>query len=69
MKEKVVVAAVQVIVYFLIINKLREQDISSSVYFPETLPAKMTLVLSRTRKNLINYEQIMFFYSEDKLDR
>lgn len=45
MKEKVAVATVQDKAYFLIVNKLREQDIPFISLVPgESVPAKMTLV-------------------------
>ena len=70
MKEKVAVATVQGKAYFLIVNKLREQDIPFISLVPgESVPAKITLVLTTEQeKHLINHEKILIFQSEDELD-
>ena len=47
MKEKVAVATVQGKTYFLIVNKLREQDIPFVSLIPgESVPAKIKVVLT-----------------------
>jgi len=70
MKEKVAVATVQGKAYFLIVNKLREQNIPFISLVPgQSVPAKMTLVITTEQeKHLVNHEKILVFHSEDELD-
>ena len=67
MKEKVAVATVQGKAYFLIVNKLREQNIPFISLVPgESVPAKITLVITTEQeKHLINHEKILVFHSEE----
>ncbi len=71
MKEKVAVATVQGKTYFLLVNKLREQNIPFISLVPgESVPAKITLVVTTEQeKHLINHENILVFRSEEELDR
>jgi hypothetical protein len=70
MKEKVAVVTVQGKTYFLIVNKLRENDISFVSLIPgESVPANIKLVLTTEReKLLVTHEKILVFYSEHGLD-
>jgi hypothetical protein len=70
MKGKVAVATVQGKVYFLIVNKLQEQNISFTSLLPgQLVSAKMTLVVTTEQeKHLINHEKILVFQGEEKLD-
>jgi hypothetical protein len=70
MKEKVAVVTVQGKTYFLIINKLRENDIPFVSLIPgESVPANIKLVLTTEQeKLLVNHEKILVFHSEHELD-
>jgi hypothetical protein len=70
MKEKVAVVTVQGKTYFLIVNKLRENDISFVSLIPgESVPANIKLVITTEReKLLVNHEKILVFHSEHELD-
>jgi|WetSurMetagenome_2_1015567.scaffolds.fasta_scaffold49712_2 hypothetical protein len=70
MKEKVAVATVQGKAYFLIVNQLKEQEISFISLVPgQSVPAKIKLVITtKQEKHLINHEKILVFHSEDELD-
>ncbi len=70
MKEKVAVATVQGKAYFLIVNKLKEQDIPFISLVPgESVPAKIMLVITTEQeKHLITHEKILVFHSEDELE-
>jgi len=71
MKEKVAVATVQGKPYYLIVNKLREQNIPFiSLITEESVSAKIQLVITTERgKSLVNHEKILVFHSEEDLDR
>jgi transcriptional accessory protein Tex/SPT6 len=71
MNEKVAVATVQGKPYYLIVNKLREQDIPFISLIPEkSVSAKIQLVITTEReKSLVNHEKILVFHSEEDLDR
>ncbi|MCL5949018.1 MAG: hypothetical protein M1490_00895 [Candidatus Bathyarchaeota archaeon] len=70
MKEKVAVATVQGKAYFLLVNKLREQNIPFISLVPrESVPAKITLVITTEQeKHQVNHEKILVFHGEDELD-
>jgi hypothetical protein len=70
MKEKVAVATVQGKPYFLIVNKLREQDIPFISLVPgDSVPPKIMMVITTEQeKNLVNHEKILVFQGEEKLD-
>ena len=70
MKEKVAVATVQGKPYFLIVNKLKEQDIPFISLIPgQPVPAKLKLVITtEEEKHLVNHEKILVFHGEDELD-
>jgi len=70
MKEKVAVATVQGKLYYLIVNKLSEQDIPFISLVPgESVPDKIQLVISTEQeKNLVKHEKILVFQSEVELD-
>jgi hypothetical protein len=70
MKEKVAVATVQGKIYFLIVNRLKEQNIPFISLVPgESIPAKITLVITTEQeKNLVNHEKILVFQCEDGLE-
>ena len=65
------VATVQGKPYYLIVNKLREQDIPFISLIPEeSVSAKIQLVITTEReKSLVNHEKILVFHSEEDLDR
>ena len=69
MKEKVAVATVQGKTYFLIVNKLKEQNIPFVSLIPgEPVPAKIKVVITTEQeKHLVNHEKILFFRSKMKL--
>ena len=69
MKEKVAVATVQGKPYYIIVNKLREQDIPFLSLVPgESVPAKIQLVITTEQeKNLVNHEKTLVFQSEAEL--
>jgi len=71
MEEKVAVATVQGKPYYLIVNKLREQDIPFISLIPEeSVSAKIQLVITTEReKNLVNHAKILVFHREEELDR
>ena len=70
MKEKVAVATVQGKAYFLIVNKLKEQNIPFISLVPgQSVPAKITLVITtQQEKNLVNHERTLIFHGEDELE-
>jgi len=70
MKEKVAVATVQGKVYFLIVNKLNEKNISFISLLPgQSVPAKLKLVITTPEEKHLGYhEKIFIFQGEDKLD-
>jgi transcriptional accessory protein Tex/SPT6 len=70
MKERVAIATVQGKAYFLIVNKLREQNISFISLTPgEPVPPKVRLVITTEQeKSLVKHEKILVFHSEDELD-
>ena len=71
MKEKVAVATVQGKPYFLIVNKLREQDIPFVSLVPgESVPPQIMLVITTEQeKHLVNHGKILVFQGEENLDR
>ena len=70
MKEKVAVATIQGKPYFLIVNKLKENDISFISLLPgQPIPTELKLVVTTPEeKHLVNHEKILVFQGEDKLD-
>ena len=70
MIEKVAVATVQGKTYFLIVNKLREQNIPFISLVPgESVPPKiMVVITSDQEKHLINYQKILVLGGEEELD-
>lgn len=70
MKERVAIATVQGKAYFLIVNKLREQNISFISLTPdEPVPPKVRLVITTEQeKSLVKHEKILVFHDEDELD-
>jgi hypothetical protein len=66
MKEKVAVATVQGKAYFLIVNKLKEQNIPFISLVPgESVPAKITMVITTEQEtHLVNHEKILIFTAE-----
>ncbi len=70
MKEKVAVATVQGKAYFLIVNKLQEQNIPFISLVPgESVPAKIMLVITTEQeKDLMVHKRILVFKGEDALD-
>ncbi len=70
MKEKVAVATIQGKPYFLIVNKLKENDISFISLLPgQPVPTELKLVVTTPEeKHLVNHEKILVFQGEDKLD-
>jgi len=69
-KEKVAVATVEGKVYFLIVNELREQNISFISLVPgEPVPAEVKVVITTEKeKHLVKHEKILIFTSENELD-
>ncbi len=70
MKEKVAVATVKGKAYFLIVNELREQNISFISLVPgEPVPAEVKVVITTEKeKHLVKHEKILIFTSENELD-
>ncbi len=70
MIEKVAVATVQGKTYFLIVNKLREQNIPFISLLPgESVPPKIVVVItSEQEKHLINHQKILVLANEWELD-
>ncbi|MCX6643831.1 MAG: hypothetical protein NT043_01305 [Candidatus Bathyarchaeota archaeon] len=70
MKEKVAVATVEGKAYFLIVNELREQNISFISLVPgEPVPAEVKVVITTEKeKHLVKHEKILIFTSENELD-
>ncbi len=70
MKEKVAVATVQGKAYYLIVNKLREQNIPFISLVPgQPVPAKIALVITTEQeKHLVGHEKSLVFQSEEELD-
>jgi transcriptional accessory protein Tex/SPT6 len=70
MKEKVAVATVQGKPYYLIVNKLRKEDIPFISLVPgESVPAKIQLVITTEQeKSLVNHEKILILHGEEELD-
>lgn len=71
MKEKVAVATVKGKAYFLIIRKLKEQNIPFISLVPgESVPVKIMIVITTEQeKHLINHHKILVFQGENELDR
>jgi len=69
-KEKVAVATVEGKAYFLIVNELREQNISFISLVPgEPVPAEVKVVITTEKeKHLVKHEKILIFTSENELD-
>ena len=63
MKEKVAVATVEGKAYFLIVNKLREQDIPFISLVPgEVAPAEVRAVITTEKeKDLVKNENILIY--------
>jgi hypothetical protein len=71
MKEKVAVATAQGKAYFLIVNKLKEQNIPFiSLVLGESVPAKIEIVITTEQeKDLVIHEKILVFKGETELDK
>jgi hypothetical protein len=71
MKERVAVATVQGKAYFLIVNKLREKNISFISIVPgESIMVKVLVVITTEQeKSLINHGKILVFDNEVDLDK
>jgi hypothetical protein len=70
MKEKVAVATAQGKAYFLIVNKLKEQNIPFISLVPgESVPAKIEiLITTEQEKHLVIHEKILVFQGENELE-
>lgn len=70
MKEKVAVATVQGKAYFLIVNALRENDISFTSLVPsEPVPPKVKLVITtEEEKEKIDFERVLTLQGESDLE-
>ena len=70
MKEKVAVATVEGKAYFLIVNELREQNISFISLVPgESVPAEVKAVITTEKeKTLVKNEKVLIFNGENELD-
>jgi hypothetical protein len=70
MKEKIAVATVEGKAYFLIVNELREQNISFISLVPgEPVPTEVKVVITTEKeKHLVKHEKILIFQSENELD-
>jgi hypothetical protein len=70
LKEKVAVATVEGKAYFLIVNVLREQNISFISLVPgESVPAEVKVIITTEKeKHLVKNEKILILASEDELD-
>jgi len=70
LKEKVAVATVEGKAYFLIVNKLREQDIPFISLVPgDVVPAEVRAVITTEKeKDLVKNENILIIPSENELD-
>jgi hypothetical protein len=70
MKAKVAVATVQGKAYFLIVNELKERNISFISLVPgETVPTEVKAVITTEKeKHLINHEKVLVFDSETEPD-
>ncbi len=70
MIEKVAVATVQGKTYFLIVNKLKEQNIPFISLVPgEFVSAKIILVITTDQeKKLVNHQKILVLHNEDEVD-
>jgi len=71
MKEKVAVATVQGKVYFLIVNALRENNISFTSLVPsEPVPPKVKLVITtEEEKDKVDFERVLTLHGEADLER
>jgi hypothetical protein len=71
MIEKVAVATVQGKTYFLVVNKLKEQNVPFISLVPgESVPAKILMVITTEQeKHLTNHQKILVLHGEDKLNR
>ncbi|MGD0643746.1 MAG: hypothetical protein ABSA75_02450 [Candidatus Bathyarchaeia archaeon] len=70
MKEKVAVATVEGKAYFLIVNGLKEQNISFISLVPgELVPAEVKVIITTEKeKNSVKHEKTLIFTSENELD-
>ena len=70
MKEKVAIATVEGKAYFLIVNRLREQNIPFISLVPgESVPAEVKVVITTEKeKHLVKNEKILILTSENELD-
>jgi hypothetical protein len=71
MNEKVAVATIRGKPYYLIVNKLRKEDIPSISLVPgEFVPAKIQIVITTEQeKSLVNHEKILILHGEEELER
>ncbi len=71
MKEKVAVDTVQGKAYFLIVNKLKEQNIPFISLVPgESVPPKIEIVITTEQeKDLVIHEKVLVFPGENELER
>jgi hypothetical protein len=70
MIEKVAVATVQGKTYFLMVNKLKEQNVPFISLIPgEAVPAKILMVITTEQeKHLVNHQKILVLSRKDELD-
>jgi hypothetical protein len=70
MKEKVAVATAQGKAYFLIVNKLKEQNIPFISLVPgESVPVRIEIVITtEPEKHLVTHEKILIFQGENDLE-
>ncbi len=71
MIEKVAVATVQGKTYFLMVNKLKEQNVPFISLIPgEAVPAKILMVITTEQeKHLVNHQKTLVLHGKDELDR
>ena len=70
MKEKVAIATVDGKAYFLIVNKLRDQNIPFISLVPgETMHSEVKVAITTEKeKHLVKNEKMLIFTSENELD-
>ena len=70
LKEKVAVATVEGKAYFLIVNRLRDQNIPFISLVPgESVPAEVKIVITTEKeKNSVKNVRILVFTGEDQLE-
>ncbi|MGE5574689.1 MAG: hypothetical protein ACM3UL_01005 [Ignavibacteria bacterium] len=70
MKERVAIATLQGKVYYVVVNKLKEENISFVSLLPgQLVPPKIKLVITTAEeKHLVDHEKVLVFREEDKLN-